>query len=105
MPYSIMVWLVDPGDQRNQDEALAVSADRERAPGASSGVNMPLAFTRLLFGLYEGRQQADSALVEIANHLERNAPLRVVRNDQIFIVPASRVHYVVCAEVERPKDR
>ncbi len=104
MPFSIMVWLVDPGEQRNQEETMAVSSNRERAPGASSGVNVPPAFTRLVYGLYEGRQHADSALSDIVTLLTQNIPLRVNRGEQIFLIPAQRVHYVVCEEVTRPKD-
>lgn len=105
MPYSVMVWLVDPGEQLHQGEAVHHSADRGRHPGAAAGVNEPPAFTRLVYGLYDTREGADVALEEIGARLERNAPLRVgVRGGREFLLPAHRVHYAVCDQVVRPKD-
>lgn len=105
MPYSIMVWLMSPGEQSHEAGAIEASADRGKSPGASSGVNVPPAFTRLTYGLYENRDLADVALVEIENKLQHNVPLRVARGDQHFLIPAGRVHYIVCEEVVRPKDQ
>lgn len=106
MPHSVMIWLVDPGEQFHQGEALHHSADRELHPGAAAGVNEPPAFTRLVYGLFETREEADAALEEIGARLERNAPLRVsVRGNRDFLVPAHRVHYAVRDEVVRPKDQ
>ena len=47
MAYSVMVWLVDPGEQAHQREAMRrTTTGRSQAPGAASGVNEPPAFTR-----------------------------------------------------------
>jgi hypothetical protein len=43
--YSVMVWLVDPGEQAHQREAMQrTTTGRSQAPGAASGVNEPPAF-------------------------------------------------------------
>jgi hypothetical protein len=106
MAYSVMVWLVNPGEQAHQEEELAQSADRVQNPGAASGVNEPPAFTRLVYGVYEDQQEAERALGEISDNLQQNQPLRVeMHGNRIFLVPADRVHYVVCSEVVRPRDR
>jgi hypothetical protein len=103
--YSVMVWMVAPGRQAHEEEELARSADRVQNPGAASGVNEPPAFTRLVYGVYESRQEAEGALETISGNLQRNEALRFdMHGDRTFLVPASRVHYVVCDEVDRPKD-
>jgi hypothetical protein len=108
--YSIMVWLVDPGEQAHQAEAVErTTTGRDRAPGAASGVNEPPAFTRIVYGIYDSLEEAKEALSEISNTMRQNEPLQIVSGpehaNRIFLIPAYRVHYVVCAEVERPKDR
>lgn len=107
MAYSVMIWLVDPGEQAHQEEDVERSTtERKKAPGAATGVNMPPAFTRMVYGVYEDEDGAEGALAEISDALQRNAPLRLrMHGNRTFLVPASRVHYVVCDEVERPKDR
>lgn len=108
MPYSIIVWLVNASHETQQDEERLHTAtiNRSESPGAASGVNVPPVFNRLVYGLYEDQEDADAALSSIATSLQQNAPLQItVRGDQKFLVPASRVHYVVCAEVVRPKDQ
>jgi hypothetical protein len=106
MAYSVMVWLVDPGKQAHQEEELARSADRVQNPGAASGVNEPPAFTRLVYGVYEDSGEAEHALGEISENLQHNRPLRLdMHGNRSFLVPANRVHYVVCDEVTRPRDR
>jgi hypothetical protein len=106
MAYSVMVWLVNPGEQAHEEEEIAQSADRVQNPGAASGVNEPPAFTRLVYGVYEDSQEAERALVEISSNLQSNEPLRFeMHGNRIFLVPANRVHYVVCDEVTRPRDR
>jgi hypothetical protein len=58
MTYSVMVWLVDPGEQAHQEEAMQrTTAGRARAPGAASGVNEPPAFTRMVYGVYESLEE------------------------------------------------
>jgi hypothetical protein len=55
--------------------------------------------------VYESREEAEQALYEVSNTLQGNAPLRISsRSGRTWLVPASRVHYVVCDEVERPGD-
>jgi hypothetical protein len=105
--YSVMVWLVDPGEQAYQDEDVQRStAEREKAPGSATGVNMPPAFTRMVYGVYEDQGEAEQALGDISVTLQQNAPLRItMHGNRTFLLPASRVHYVVCDEVERAKDK
>jgi hypothetical protein len=107
MAYSIIVWLINAGDQAHLDEAVRPTADpnRDGSPGAASGVNVPPVFNRFVYGLYQGEAEADAALRAIAQHLEANRPLIVpMRGNQKFLVPAARIHYVACAEAIRPKD-
>ena len=109
MAYSVLVWLVDPGEQAHQEEAMQrTTTGRANAPGAASGVNEPPAFTRMVYGVYESLEEAKEALSEISNTLRENEPLQITSGpehaDRIFLIPAYRVHYVVCAYVERPMD-
>jgi hypothetical protein len=104
-----MIWMVNPGEQAYEADEVAISTERrERAPGAATGVNISPAFTRMLYGLYEGQEQAEQALEDISSTLQQNAPLRVTSSpehaNRVFLIPANRVHYVVCDEVSRPKD-
>jgi hypothetical protein len=110
MAYSVMVWLVEPGEQAHQEEAMQrTTTGRANAPGAASGVNEPPAFTRMVYGVYESLEEARKALSEISNTLRENEPLQITSGDEpairIFLIPAYRVHYVVCDYVERPMDR
>ena len=110
MAYSVMVWLVDPGEQAHQQEAMQrTTTGRAQAPGAASGINEPPAFTRMVYGVYESLEEAKEALSEISNTLRQNEPLQITSDRQyanrIFLIPAYRVHYVVCDYVERPMDR
>jgi hypothetical protein len=108
--YSVMVWLVDPGEQAHQAGAVRrTTTGRSQAPGAASGVNEPPAFTRMVYGVYESPDEAKNALSEISNKLRENEPLEITsaveHANRTFLIPAYRVHYVVCDEVERPMDR
>ena len=110
MAYSVMVWLVDPGEQAHQGEAMQrTTTGRSQAPGAASGVNEPPAFTRMVYGVYESLDEAKKVLVEISNRLRGNEPLEITSGPghatRTFLIPVHRVHYVVCADVERPRDR
>jgi hypothetical protein len=107
MAYSVMVWLVNPGVHPQQEgEQVRIVDGRERAPGAASGVNTGYAIPRIVYGVYEGREEADGALSEISRQLQQNAPLRIPQHgNREFLIPADRVHYAVCDEVERPMDR
>lgn len=105
MAYSVMVWLVNPGEYPQQELEEDRAADPERAPGASTGANIGNALPRMVYGVYEGQEEAEQAMGEISNSLQRNEPLRIsARASRVWLVPADRVHYVVCEEVERPKD-
>ena len=109
MAYSVMVWLVDPGEQAHQEEAMQrTTTGRTQAPGAASGVNEPPAFTRMVYGIYESLDEAKQALSEISNKLRQNEPLEITSGPQhanrIFLIPAYRVHYVVADDVQRPMD-
>jgi hypothetical protein len=106
MPYTVMVWLTNSVDLTLDKEDEFRSMDQERRPaGGNSGVTIPPVLNRFLYNMYEDQPQAESALQEISGQLQQNAPLRITqRSGEIFLVPASRVHYVACAEVSRPKD-
>lgn len=107
MAYSVMVWLVNPGEypQEEGEEAWA-SAGRAEAPGAATGANVGHALPRMRYGVYESQEEAEGALQEISDHLQQNRPLRISsRASRVWLLPADRVHYVVCEEVTRPKDR
>ncbi len=106
MAYSVMVWLVDPGKHPQQEEEqVRATAGRESAPGAATGVNIGYAIPRMVYGVYESQDDAEKALAEISNNLQQNAPLRMnMHGNRIFLIPADRVHYVVCDEVQRPMD-
>ena len=108
--YSLMAWLVDPGEQAHQEQAMQrTTTGRAQAPGAASGVNEPPAFTRIVYGVYEDQEEAEQALGNISVTLQQNAPLRITSGaehaNRTFLIPAHRVHYVVCEYVERPMDR
>ncbi len=107
MAYSVMVWLVNPGvHPQQEDEQVRIVDGSESAPGAASGVNMGYAIPRIVYGLYESQEEADGALSEISSQLQQNAPLRIPQHgNREFLIPAGRVHYVVCDEVERPMDK
>lgn len=106
MAYSVMVWLVDPGEPAQELEEEIVASDRETAPGAKSGSNIGPALPRMVYGVYESQQEADGALQEISENLKANSPIRIqAQSSRSFLIPAQRVHYVVCQEVERPKDQ
>jgi len=105
-----MVWFVDPGEQAHQREAMQrTTTDRAQAPDAASGVNEPPAFTRMVYGVYESLDEAKSALSEISKKLTENEPLEITSGpehaNRIFLIPAYRIHYIVCDDVDRPMDR
>ena len=107
MAYSVMVWLVNPGEypQEVYEEERA-SIGREHASGAATGANIGYALPRMVYGVYESEEEAEGAIAEISEKLQQNAPLRLrMHGNRSFLIPADRVHYVVCDEVERPVDR
>ncbi|WP_047864813.1 hypothetical protein [Rubrobacter aplysinae] len=105
MAYSVIVWLVEPGEQPYEAEERELSADRQEAPGARSGSNVAPALPRMTYGVYDSQSEADSALQQIGDLLRENRPLKIdSKAHRVFLVPAHRVHYVVCEEVERPMD-
>ncbi len=107
MAYSVMVWLVAPGEHPQQErEEEWAAAGRDEAPGAATGANLGYALPRMRYGVYEGQQEADNALSEISDSLQQNRPLRISSQaSRVWLLPADRVHYVVCEEVQRPKDQ
>jgi hypothetical protein len=107
MAYSVMVWLVNPGvHPQQEDEQVRIQNGRESAPGAKSGINIGYSIPRIVYGVYESQDEAESALKEISNNLQQNAPLRLpMHGNTEFLIPADRVHYIVCDEVERPMDK
>ena len=107
MAYSVMVWLVAPGEHPQQErEEEWAAAGRDEAPGAATGANIGYALPRMRYGVYESQQDADNALSEISDNLQQNRPLRISSQaSRVWLLPADRVHYVVCEEVQRPKDQ
>ena len=107
MAYSVMVWMVDPGRQSHEEQDLQRSVEqRDKEPGAAGGVNVAPPFTRMVYGVYDSEPEARATLDRISESLSQNRPLRLnMHGDRTFLIPAQRVHYVVCDEVERPKDR
>jgi hypothetical protein len=63
----------------------------------------------MVYGVYERLDEAKKALSEISNKLRENEPLEITSGvehaNRISLIPAHRVHYVVCDDVERPRDR
>ena len=107
MAYSVIVWLVDPGKHPQQDEEeVRAAAGRDQAPGAHTGSTIGYSLPRMRYGVYENQQDAESALAEISDSLQQNRPLRITSQaSRQWLLPADRVHYVVCEEVTRPKDQ
>ena len=107
MAYSVMVWLVNPGEYPQQaGEEDRAFAGRDKAPGASTGANIGNALPRMVYGIYDEQNEAERALSEISDKLQQNAPLRIsAQSSRVWLLPADRVHYVVCEEVQRPKDQ
>ncbi len=105
--YSVLVWLVNPGEYPQEDrEEEWAAAGRDEAPGARTGENVGHAIPRMVYGVYETQDEAEQALGEISETLQRNAPLRIsAQANRVWLIPAERVHYVVCSEVQRPMDQ
>jgi hypothetical protein len=105
--YSVIVWLVDPGKHPQQDEEEEwAQAGRDEAPGAHTGSTVGYSLPRMRYGVYENQQDAEGALSEISESLQQNKPLRITSQaSRQWLIPADRVHYVVCEEVQRPKDQ
>ncbi len=104
MPYSVMIWLVDREHTPSGLETRENRHDPVLTPGAAAGVTAGPAFDRLNYGFYEDEDDAKAAMKEIAKELEKNAPVKVKSGSRTFLIPASRIHYVVSEEVTRPKD-
>lgn len=105
MPYSVMVWLLNPSDDGPRQEAEPnETPDRRQLPGAASGFTAGPPATFLNYGFYKDEGEAEDALKSIAKDLRQNEPLKVRHEDRTYLIPASRIHYVVCDQVVRPKD-
>lgn len=105
MAYSVMVWLVNPGEYPQQEMEETRAAEPKGAVGAATGSNIGYALPRMVYGVYENQEDAEQALYDISNTLQGNAPLRISgHSDRVWLIPATRIHYVVCEAVERPKD-
>jgi hypothetical protein len=103
MAYSVMVWLVDPGvHPQQEDEEVRIQDGRESAPGARSGVNIGYSIPRMVYGVYESQDEAESTLKEISNNLQQNVPLRLsMHGNREFLIPADRVQRPGPASGER----
>ena len=104
MPYSVMVWLLSPSDGPQQETEPRENPDRRHLPGAASGFTAGPPATFLNYGFYESEREAEDALKAIAKDLRQNEPLKVRHEERVYLIPASRVHYVVSDQVVRPKD-
>ena len=95
-----MVWLVDPGEQAHQGEAMQrTTTGRSQLPGASSGANEPPASTRkVVYGVYESLDESEIARNEILNRLRENEPIEITSGpehaNRTFLIPASRIQSV-----------
>jgi hypothetical protein len=95
-------------DREHVPSGLETRENRHDAvhnPGAAAGVTAPPAFDRLNYGFYESEDEAKAALKDISKDLEKNNPIKVKSGSRTFLIPASRVHYIVSEEVTRPKDK
>lgn len=101
MPYSVMIWLVDA---ENGDDAGEGAAARFGNEG-QAGVTAPPRFSHLAYGMYDDRRELREALTRLTNELGEKGVVRVDHGSRTFLIPASRVHYVVSQEIERPVDR
>lgn len=99
MPYSVMLWLVDAG----HGDGKAGAEQANTTPGRS-GFTAPPPSTCLSYGLFDSELDVEEALTMLSEALRQNAPLRVTHGTRTFVIPAGRVHYVVCDEVTRPRD-
>lgn len=99
MPHSVMIWLVD--DEESDSGERGSGYENE----GQAGVTAPPRFSHLAYGMYETRRELREALSRLTNDLGHKGVVRVEHGSRTFLVPASRVHYVVAEEVERPVDR
>jgi hypothetical protein len=107
MAYTVMLWLVNPGPQAHEAEAIEM-LDKHRSlyPGAQGGVNEPPAATRLVYGVYGDKKDAEKALESISRLLSKKHPIRIDLNGgNVFLVPASRVHYAVMGTMVKPSQK
>lgn len=101
MPHSVMIWLVDAEDREETDGGGSGRAEK----GGKAGVTAPPRFSHLAYGMYESSRDLREALTRLTNELGDKGVVRVEHGSRTFLIPASRVHYVVSQEVERPVDR
>ena len=101
MPYSVMIWLVEPSTPPH-----STADDPGDSPPArgSSGVTAPPPATHLSYGLFENERERREALSGLSGRLAANEPIRVARGRRTFLIPHSRVHYVVSEKVTLPRE-
>lgn len=102
MAYSVMIWLVDNDEEGVDTDA---SPSSRQGNGARAGVTAPPPFSHLAYGVYDSQRDVREALTRLTNELGDKGVVRVDHGSRTFLIPTSRVHYVVCEEVERPVDR
>lgn len=104
MAYTIMLWLIQPGSQAHEPEAMQM-LDKHNSLFPDAYANKPPA-THLIYGVYQDSKDARRALEKITDHLEEQDPIEVeLEEGTIFLIPASRIHYVVMSEIEGPKEK
>lgn len=99
MPYSVMIWLTGPHDEPPRTGAK----EGGEASRSAAGVTKGPVFTHFSYGFYESRNDLDEVLSNLSEQLKTGV-VRVVHGSRTFLVPASRIHYVVADEVTRPVD-
>ena len=100
--YSIVVWLNPP----HEYPVPGQSADSEghHPPGNRPHVFNPPAATRLAYGHYPDREEAEMVLASIERDLTDNIPIRIVHDNgqaTIFSIPPDSVYYIVLARANK----
>lgn len=102
--YSIVLWLNVPGPQARQEEEVDYLSDRSEKPGAQSHVFNAPAATRLIYGSYETRDEARSALTELESLLARDQAVHVGdekdERGALYLIPAKSIYYAVLAATQ-----
>ena len=73
---------------------------------SATGTNVEHALPWMRYVVYESQEETEGALEEISEHPQQNRPLHISSQaSRVWLLPADRVHYVVCEGVISPKAR
>ena len=100
--YSIIVWLRPPHEYPVPGQA--VESEGHYPPGGRTHVFNPPTATRLAYGHYPDREEAEMVLASIERDLTDNTPIRIVHGKgqgTIFSIPPHSVYYVVLARANK----